>query len=128
MVTFICSLFRYPLHSKHSCSVFKVWVPSVWFSNVWYSDPHCCVLFSAMKQYNGVPLDGRAMQILLATSEVEPSRPRPSYPVERSRNFTGQRRLIHFYDLEHSFKDSPLFFIFVLYKSFEQVNGNTCET
>ena len=50
----------------------------------------------AMKQYNGVPLDGRAMQILLATSEVEPSRPRPSYPVERNRNFTGQRRLIHF--------------------------------
>ena len=45
----------------------------------------------AMKQYNGVPLDGRAMQILLATSEVEPSRPRPSYPVERNRNFTGQR-------------------------------------
>lgn len=48
----------------------------------------------AMKQYNGVPLDGRPMKIELATSEVNPvSSPRPkgSVMVPRNRGYEGQR-------------------------------------
>ena len=51
---------------------------------------------SAMKQYNGVPLDGRSMHILMATSEVS-ARPRGSQLVPRSKSFDGPRRYILFF-------------------------------
>ncbi len=46
-----------------------------------------------MKQYNGVPLDGRAMSIQLATSDVAAVSPiRKSVGIPRKRGFDDRRR------------------------------------
>ena len=68
------------------------------FCSVYLQFPNVALIhFSpAMKQYNGVPLDGRAMSIQLATSElaplVSPRRPSPMQGVRRRGGDSGRSR------------------------------------